>query len=311
MSAGQPVPAFAPGGRPPRVLLVDDDPHDLRSLEAALTPLAVELSTATSAIEALRQMKRMPPDLVVVDGNLQGVSGLDLLRRMRHSEVLAAVPVVLQAESASSRETCEALDAGAAYCVSKTNNAQLLSGVVRAALRASLHGRQHLRAVVPSSTAITRLREGTFEFRTLPEAQELALELSQLCPNAERTAMGLIELMNNAVEHGNLEISYQEKTRLCRDGTWTEEIERRAQLPQYRERVGTVRVQRSSSSLTFQVTDEGPGFAWGPFLSFDPERAEDPNGRGIALARRIAFSSLSYEGRGNVVNAEVTMEGSE
>ena len=38
----------------------------------------------------------------------------------------------------------------------------------------------------------------------------------------------------------------------------------------------------------------------------DPERAFDPNGRGIALARMLSFSSITYEGCGNIAVATIT-----
>jgi hypothetical protein len=47
---------------------------------------------------------------------------------------------------------------------------------------------------------------------------------------------------------------------------------------------------------------------WDKFLSFDPDRAFDPNGRGIAMARMMSFASLEYQGKGNVVVARVSLE---
>ena len=54
-----------------------------------------------------------------------------------------------------------------------------------------------------------------------------------------------------------------------------------------------------------RIVDQGDGFDWQKFLEFDPERAFDPNGRGIAMARLTSFASLAYEGRGNIVTATV------
>ena len=51
--------------------------------------------------------------------------------------------------------------------------------------------------------------------------------------------------------------------------------------------------------------EQGKGFDWSKFLSFDPDRAFDPNGRGIAMARTMSFSSLEYQGCGNVVVARI------
>jgi hypothetical protein len=61
----------------------------------------------------------------------------------------------------------------------------------------------------------------------------------------------------------------------------------------------------------FAIRDCGAGFAWERFLSLDETRAFHPNGRGIALARNIAFRTLEYRGCGNevVVSALVRRPG--
>ena len=57
----------------------------------------------------------------------------------------------------------------------------------------------------------------------------------------------------------------------------------------------------------FRIVDQGTGFAWANYLDFDPERAFDANGRGIAMARATSFSHLEYAGRGNIVSAWVDL----
>lgn len=114
--------------------------------------------------------------------------------------------------------------------------------------------------------------------------------------------------MVNAIEHGNLEISFEEKSKLCRLDGWQAEVERRLQLPAYRTRVATLQVTRSREKIVFVVRDQGPGFRWQTFLDFEPARAFAPNGRGIALARGVAFSELNYHEPGNVVTAEIKLE---
>ena len=61
------------------------------------------------------------------------------------------------------------------------------------------------------------LDSAQFHFQTLKEAQTLALLLAQAFPEPDRVAMGLTDLSVNAVEHGNLHITYDEKTRLLKD----------------------------------------------------------------------------------------------
>ena len=65
----------------------------------------------------------------------------------------------------------------------------------------------------------------------------------------------------------------------------------------------TLNFQRDGQSITLRITDEGRGFAWQDYLEMNPDRACDPNGRGIALARMLSFNSIFYEGCGNVAVA--------
>ena len=52
------------------------------------------------------------------------------------------------------------------------------------------------------------------------------------CPDPEAVIIGLTELLVNAVEHGNLGITYEDKTALNAAGTWDTEVRRRLALPE-------------------------------------------------------------------------------
>jgi CheY-like chemotaxis protein len=291
---------------PPRVLFVDGDSAYCRHVQALFEPSELTVSTVTDSDEALQRMHEQVPDLVVLDGDLPDTRGVELLCTMRGAPQLAQVPVVFRVTPGTSHERQAALTAGATFCVAKTQDRLLLQSAVRTALHSAARA-SRLREQRPS-IALDLLCNGTFHFKTLNDARRLATMLSELCPHREPALLGLHELLVNAIEHGNLEISYDEKTRLCRAGTWSAEVARRLELPEYKHRVARIHARRRQRSVVFRIQDEGPGFAWSEFLGLEPQRAQDPNGRGIALARRIAFTELRYEGRGNIVTAEVRLE---
>ena len=146
-----------------------------------------------------------------------------------------------------------------------------------------------------------------YRFVTLEDVSTLVPVLAAMCPVPDVVAPGLSDLMVNAVEHGNLGVTYQEKSLLKWEGDWEAEIACRLALPQFSGRVATVKVERNAGAVVFTIADEGSGFDWQRFLTFDPERAFDPNGRGIAMARMMSFATLEYQGRGNVVVASVNI----
>ena len=141
--------------------------------------------------------------------------------------------------------------------------------------------------------------------RTLEEAGELATLIAQACPNADAALFGISELLVNGVEHGNLGLSYEEKSQLALDNRWKSEVDRRSALPDNLGKRVRLSFRRESERITLRIADEGRGFAWRNYLELDPRRACDPNGRGIALARILSFSSIHYEGCGNVAVATI------
>lgn len=157
--------------------------------------------------------------------------------------------------------------------------------------------------VAQRASAIGLIMGGLFQVRTLGEARNLSTMLSLACAEPSRVIVGLRELIVNAIEHGNLGITCEEKSELIRTGQWQAEIDRRLSLPEYRDRRATVQFRREDHRAIFQVRDEGAGFDYRRFLKFDPARLMAPNGRGIAMARSMSFDTLTYIGAGNDVIA--------
>ena len=114
----------------------------------------------------------------------------------------------------------------------------------------------------------------------------------------EAVAPGLADLMVNAVEHGNLGVTYKDRRCSNGEGQWEAEIARRLALPRSGSFcVGVLRALSGPHRIL--ITDQGEGFDWKKYLDFDPERAFDPNGRGIAIAKMMSFTEVEYRGRGN------------
>jgi len=116
--------------------------------------------------------------------------------------------------------------------------------------------------------------------------------------------IGLRELVVNAVEHGNLEITFDEKTELLASGEWQAEIERRLGTPAMRDRFATVELRLDGDAYTIEIVDQGKGFDWSTFL--DPETAPSAllHCRGMSFAMDSGFSSVEYRGVGNKVSIQ-------
>ena len=123
-----------------------------------------------------------------------------------------------------------------------------------------------------------------------------ATRIASLHPDPDRVEIGLTELLVNAVEHGNLGITYEEKASLLERGGFDAEIARRLALPSLAARKVEVTISRNAVALAIRIQDEGDGFDWLPYLDVDPERALTYNGNGIAIAREMSFDDLTLRG---------------
>ena len=294
-----------------RILVADDEPMNLEIIGEVLDDPAYLLTNAADGEIAWQVMLAAdpPPDLVVLDRMMPVLDGIEFLKRIKADSRFADIPVIMQSAASSSQQIAEGIAAGALYYLPKPYAPQDLRIIVQAALE-DVKERQAAQHAVRNRLSLLELMDlAEFEFHTLQQAAELAISLAGLCPEPARAAMGLSELMVNAVEHGNLGISYAEKTAMRRNDSWEKEVERRQADPVLGARRVRVAFRRMTGSLSFTISDQGAGFDWRRYLDFDPERVFDPNGRGIAMARQTAFSSVEYLQRGNTVVATIAVPG--
>jgi two-component system KDP operon response regulator KdpE len=117
---------------PDRILIIDDEPQITRVLRAALSAQGYDVRTANDPEEGLQVYKDWPPDLVITDLMMPGMSGVDVTRSIR---TRAATPVLILSVRDHERTKVEALDAGADDYVTKPFSIQELLARVRAHLR--------------------------------------------------------------------------------------------------------------------------------------------------------------------------------
>ncbi len=146
---------------------------------------------------------------------------------------------------------------------------------------------------------------GRFRIHNLRECNLVASQVAHLCPEPHRVVTGISELLINALEHGNLKIGYEEKSNLMRRGMWQIEVERRLNSHEHRGGFIELEFNVADDRVQIRIRDQGQGFDWTPYMDFDPDRAFDPHGRGIAVARLSSFDELEYIGDGNEVVATI------
>ena len=114
------------------ILVVDDEPQIRRVLRSTLSFRGYTISEATSGEEALELVPKLKPDLILLDVNLPGISGVDTCREIRRS---SDAPIIMLTVRNAERDKVVALDAGADDYVTKPFGIEELLARIRASLR--------------------------------------------------------------------------------------------------------------------------------------------------------------------------------
>ena len=117
-----------------KLLIVDDEPAILETVETKLRREGFSTFTADSAEEGLRLFRRVRPDLVILDIMLPGRSGFDLCRTIRKD---SATPILFVSARADEADRVKGLELGADDYMVKPFNLSELAARVKAILRRS------------------------------------------------------------------------------------------------------------------------------------------------------------------------------
>ena len=293
----------------PRVLVVDDSAVDRRFVGGLLSKGGrYQVDYAEDGSQALSQMRKEAPDLIVTDLQMPNRNGLELVAavRMHHP----GVPIILMTGHGSEALAVEALQRGAAGYVPKPHMGERLLDAVDEALSMSKADRTYDRLISCMSRCTF-----AFELDSDPALIDPLVDLVQQmvagmkltdATGRFRVGAALKESLLNAVYRGNLEISFQQmqaaRVSLIEGRGDDLLLKRRSEQP-YSDRKVFVDVVLDTNQARFVVRDEGPGFdpaslpPPGQPGSLDPE-----TGRGLVLMRAF-MDEVAYNASGN----EVTM----
>jgi len=288
------------------ILIVDDETFNLDILTEYLSD-DYKISTAEDGVIAWAMLEQTPTvfDVIILDRMMPNMNGMELLEKIKQHDILRHCPVIFQTAKAAEADIAEGLKAGAFYYLTKPFEEEVLLSVVKTAVTDRLHFKEIHNKLESTKLTIGMLNSASFEFKTLEDARSIASLLSNACPQPDSIIMGLTELMINAIEHGNLGITYDEKSILNEKGSWVEEVNRRLQLDININKTATINFQRYSDRVDITIIDQGDGFDNQVYMDFDPSRVMDNHGRGIAIANKLSFSSVEYRGKGNEVFAQL------
>ena len=289
------------------ILIVDDEPFDLKTLQAMLDDEDYRFVTAASSAEAKAVIAKhqQPLAAILLDWVLPDTDGVELLSWLKSRPELSDVEVIVHSVEFDPENVKRGIDCGAYYYLTKPVEELQLEAIVRAAILSTELKRRLKDKVKAAEDAYRLLDQGRFKFRTIEEADLLAVHIASACGIAE-CSMGLRELLVNAVEHGNLEISYEEKGRLLTAQNLDAERRRRLALAKYRDRLVEVSLQRLPGHMEVTIKDAGHGFDYERYMTMDESRLFDAHGRGVLMASSCL--ELEYIQPGNYVRVRLPIE---
>lgn len=298
---------------PVPVLFVDDE-EDIRFSFEVHFEGRFPIHLASNGREALETLDRQPEiGVVVTDIRMPEMNGLEFIRqsRDRHSDV----GFIVVSGHGEAEQIIEALRLGARNYLRKPYNLLELEEAIRkegvrfGVLREERNRREKEKFAeqfLTSLEGLTYLLPNDFGLVT-PVAFRLAQIANSIgiCDENEsgNVALSLIEIITNAIEHGNLEITSSEKAELKAKGEseYFAELARRAGETPYADRKVSISARISGDEAVFHVVDQGAGFDFNDLP--DPRNPKNlflPQGRGILLARSF-MDQVDFLGNGNTV----------
>lgn len=284
------------------LLLIDDTPISLELLMEAFRETDFTYETAEDGQEALDPIKSNSPEhfsAIITDWMMPRFSGLELLQALKLDPERRSIPVIFQTAKIDPLSIQQSVDLGAYYYLTKPLDIDLLISVVSSAVEDYQNHQKLYTELSTVNQSLSFMTQASFQIQRIEECRPLATLLANFCEDPRSMSVALFELFVNGIEHGNLGIDYAEKKSFIFEGTLAKEIKKR--LSQEENKTKFVEVNFANinkETIEIHIQDQGEGFDYQNFLSFSPDRASDPNGRGVTLANLSKSHRLEYSEQG-------------
>ncbi len=286
----------------PLILVVEDDRTTLMFIEECLDAQHYQIITTDNVKDAIEIIKKESENIsaMILDRMLPDRDGIEIAKWMNNHKSLPKIPIIMQTSSEHPDQVKEGVDAGVFYYLTKPVKKQILQSVVLSAMRETKQRKLLDLEINKHRNSFKLIHSARFKAQTLDEVNQLALFVCNCFPNPQRILAAIVELLVNAVEHGNCGISYDEKTKLISENRWHDEVIKRCALEKNKDKFVNITFTKTAEAASIAIIDEGEGFNWANYIKLDQSRALDLHGRGIARANML-FDSLEYKDKGNKV----------
>jgi DNA-binding response OmpR family regulator len=284
-----------------KILVVDDEKPVRDVLTIALREEGYSPLEASDGEEGIQLCKANLPDVVITDVMMPGIDGIEVTKQIK--SLSAKIDVVIMSGFGTEELVINALRAGASNYLKKPivfdELFSILDDIIfrrenrkRFEIAKDVVSREHKEIVMGNNLADVwgAVNQVLFNVRSAAESSSI-----------EGLNIGLYELIVNAIEHGNLGISFEEKSEALQDNTYRALLEQRMEDADDLQKKVTIRSEYNRSELTVEITDQGKGFDLSSLPDMKgPEAIMSDHGRGILLAS-LFYDEVTYKDPGNCV----------
>jgi anti-sigma regulatory factor (Ser/Thr protein kinase) len=121
--------------------------------------------------------------------------------------------------------------------------------------------------------------------------------------NVDDLMVSITEVLRNAIEHGNLNISYKEKQKAVLSGKYEELLEMRSKDKRYKNRKIYIYYKLAANKIIIKIRDEGDGFDWKKMyrqLKKNTKHSHKPTGRGLIIVK-MGIDKVFFNDKGNEI----------
>ena len=288
-----------------KLLLIDDEQLVRDELGGILRDEGYDVITGSDGLEGLALFRSEHPDMVITDIRMPKLDGLSVAMTIK--DEAPEVPITVVTGHGTESMAIEALRAGVTDFIKKPVRLEDLSGALARMEATRQLGTPHEQRGMPASVEeVERVWKYRLhnELEVIPEFVDglLGLVAGGMAPQSiTELNIALRELIINAMEHGNLGISFEDKSQALEEGALPDLLQRRSAMPAYEGRQVTITASRLKKVVYVQIADMGGGFDWHVLTdSTDPAHLLSSHGRGVLLAR-MSVDALSFNEKGNQV----------
>lgn len=287
------------------VLIIDPD-KAARDLAKKLSRKGYGAKLAFSYDDGLAQVMECKPDLVILSLDPADDDGLSTLKHIFHTSPLSLV--IVCSEKVDGFIALQSMRLGALdYLIKPVDIEELMESVQRILS----HQRIFCLGLEPDDESVVN-EDKTLVFGNEPDRipyiiNQAVINARRVCDDTEMLKMALGEIVLNAMEHGNLNITMEEKAKAVKKGNFEELVKQRKKNPRYAQRVVTIHIHMEPHTLEYYIIDEGDGFDYNKEFNPDPN-VHIGSGLGVQIAKTF-FHEVRYEGKGNHVRLVYRKEG--